>query len=137
MAEVIRDYRDLRIWQHAMGLVTAIYELTATFPTEERYGLTSQLRRAAVSVPSNIAEGNKRGATKEYIRFLRIAIGSLGEVETQLRIACNVGLVAEADILSLLENASVISRGILALERSLSSKPFPITHSPLPQKDHA
>lgn len=82
----IKHYRDLVAWQKAMGLVTLVYELTENWPREEQYGLTSQLRRAAVSVPSNIAESYGRRATQDFIRFLNIAHGSLMEVETQLQI---------------------------------------------------
>jgi len=82
----IKHYRDLVAWQEAMRLVKLVYRLTMNWPREEQYGLTSQLRRAAVSVPSNIAEGYGRRATQGFIRFLNIAHGSLMEVETQLQI---------------------------------------------------
>ena len=82
-----KSYRDLVAWQKAMDLVTAIYRCTATFPREEIYGLTSQLRRAAVSIPSNIAEGQGRHGAAEFRHFLRQACGSLMEVETQVLIA--------------------------------------------------
>ncbi|HWB00364.1 MAG TPA: four helix bundle protein [Pirellulales bacterium] len=80
-------YRDLIVWQKAIDLVEAIYDATRGFPTEERYGLSSQLRRAAVSIPSNIAEGQGRASSRDFARFLEIALGSLAEVETQLVIA--------------------------------------------------
>ena len=83
----VKDYRDLIVWQKAMDLVEAIYRTTATFPREEIYGLTSQLRRAAVSIPSNIAEGNGRNTTRDYVHFLGMAYGSVKEVETQVLIA--------------------------------------------------
>jgi four helix bundle protein len=82
-----KSYRDLIAWQKAMDLVTAMYRVTATFPKEELYGLTSQLRRAAVSVPSNIAEGQGRHGMAEFRHFLRQANGSLMELETQITIA--------------------------------------------------
>jgi len=82
-----KSYRDLVAWQKAMDLVTAIYRLTASFPKEEVYALTSQLRRAAVSVPSNIAEGQGRHGAAEFRHFLRQASGSLMELETQVMIA--------------------------------------------------
>ena len=85
-----RSYKDLVAWQKAMELVTAIYRSTASFPAEERFGLTSQLRRAAVSIPSNIAEGQGRLSEKEFRYFLGQARGSLMEVETQLQIAQNL-----------------------------------------------
>src|SRR5882762_292182 len=85
-----RSYRDLVAWQKAMKFVTAIYEVTQRFPSEERYGLTNQLRRASVSVPSNIAEGQARFSQKEFHHFLSQARGSLVEIETQLLIARNL-----------------------------------------------
>ena len=82
-----KSYRDLVVWQKAMDLVTAVYRITSAFPREEIYGLTSQLRRAAVSVPSNIAEGQGRHGAAEFKHFLRQANGSLMELETQILIA--------------------------------------------------
>ena len=82
-----RNYKDLLAWQKAMDLVEMVYTLTKQFPSEERYGLTSQLRRAVVSIPSNIAEGQGRYSANEFNRFLSIAHGSLREVETQILIA--------------------------------------------------
>ncbi len=90
MSGQIRTYRDLLVWQKAMGLVTEVYRISRAFPREEVYGLTSQLRRCAVSIPSNIAEGYGRSATKDYIRFLRVAMGSLYELQTQVQIAVNL-----------------------------------------------
>lgn len=81
------SYRDLTVWKKAIELVMAVYECTDLLPKEETYGLISQMRRAAVSIPSNIAEGNRRGSRKEYILFLRYAFGSGAELETQLQIA--------------------------------------------------
>ncbi len=95
----INSYKDLIIWQKAMDLVEMVYRITKTFPKEEQYGLTNQLRRAAVSVPSNIAEGHARSSTQEFHRFLSIVRGSLAEVETQLLIAQRLDYLA-ADQLS-------------------------------------
>jgi four helix bundle protein len=83
----VKDYRDLIVWQKAMDLVETIYRTTATFPREEVYGLTSQIRRAAISIPSSIAEGNGRNTTRDYVHFLGMAYGSVKEVETQVLIA--------------------------------------------------
>ncbi len=83
----VRRFRDLLAWQRAMELAELIYEISAKFPNAERFGLTDQLRRAAVSVPSNIAEGHDRNSTREFVHFLSIARGSLAEVETQLELA--------------------------------------------------
>jgi len=89
----IKTYRDLVVWQKAMALVTAVYRITKNFPKEESFGLTSQMRRSAVSVPSNIAEGYGRHSTNDYIRFLQIAMGSVYELQTQLEIARNLEYV--------------------------------------------
>ena len=80
-------HKDLKAWQESMGLVVTIYKITSKFPDEEKYGLTAQLRRASVSVPSNIAEGSARKGNKEFLQFLYIALGSLAEIDTQLEIA--------------------------------------------------
>ena len=86
----IRDYRDLIDWQKAIALVRTLYETTKKFPQDEMFGLISQIRRAAVSVPSNVAEGQQRNSTTEFRRHLSIALGSLGELETQIIIAAEV-----------------------------------------------
>ena len=88
---VAREHHRLRVWQRAMDLVTTVYSVTATFPQREQYGLSSQLQRAAVSVPSNIAEGVARNSTREYLHLLTVARGSLSELETQLLVAVNLG----------------------------------------------
>lgn len=82
----VKSFRDLRVWQAAMDLVEKIYRLTQPFPNHEVYGLTNQLRRAAVSIPSNIAEGHARAHTKEYLNFLSVTQGSLAELQTRLRL---------------------------------------------------
>jgi len=91
----IRTYRDLMVWQKAMVLVTAIYQMAKNFPKEETFGLTSQVQRCAVSIPSNIAEGYGRHSTGDYVRFLQIAMGSVYELQTQLEIAQNLEYVKE------------------------------------------
>ncbi len=87
----LRSYRDLVVWRKAIELVKQVYALTAEFPANERYGLSDQVRRAAVFVPSNIAEGQGRQLPGEFMRFLRIALGSLAELDTQLLIAVELG----------------------------------------------
>ena len=89
----IRSYRDLHVWNEGMALAEACYRLTRDFPRAEQYGLTSQIRRSASSIPANIAEGNGRENTGSYIHSLRIAQGSLKELETHLLLACRLGLV--------------------------------------------
>ena len=113
----MRGFRDLQVWQKAIELVTEMYRVTADFPADERFGLTSQLRRAAVSVPSNIAEGHGRHTPGEFLQFLGHARGSLCEVETQLTIANNLGFLK--DPAPLLERASEIARMLNGLMRSL------------------
>ena len=98
--EKVKSHQDLRVWQEAMDLVTKVYELTRDYPKEELYGLTSQIRRSAVSIPSNIAEGAGRNGQKELIRFLYIAMGSLSELETQLEISKRLDYISDAEELN-------------------------------------
>ena len=96
MDEKIRSHKDLQVWQKAMVLVTEIYRLSENFPESEKFGLTSQIRRSAISIPSNIAEGFARKGNKELIQFLYISIGSLSELETQYEIAKNLNYIKQA-----------------------------------------
>jgi four helix bundle protein len=112
-----QSYRDLIAWQKAMVLVRQIYQATQAFPREEQYGLTNQLRRAAVSVPSNIAEGPARFSAKEFYRFLSNARGSLVEIETQIQIALDLGYLTKDKGTHLLRAAAELGRilnGLLA-----------------------
>jgi len=121
----MKSYRDLIAWQKAMSLVTEIYKITHGFPKEEVYGLTSQLRRAAVSVPSNIAEGQSRLSKHEFKNFLSHARGSLVEVETQLLIAQNLGYIKKAQADCLITQASEVARilnGLLTSIRDSSTE---------------
>jgi four helix bundle protein len=93
---VVTSYRDLVVWQKGMKLSRAVYLATTDFPDDERFGLTSQMRRASISIPSNIAEGQGRLATKEFKQFLGIARGSLKELETQILLAIDLGYMDEA-----------------------------------------
>jgi len=114
------DHRKLVAWQEAMKLVEMVYKETARFPKEEIFGLVSQVRRAAVSVPSNIAEGAGRNSSKELLQFLGVASGSLAELETQLELAVRLGYVgAEAESLG---QVSRVGRLLVGLRRSLRSK---------------
>lgn len=100
----MKTHKDLDIWIKGISLITDIYNLTKNFPKEERYGLTSQMRRAAISYPCNISEGAARKSKTEYIRFIYIALGSLSELETQVIIAKNLGYLSDIkDILSEIE----------------------------------
>ena len=87
MQETIKSYKELKVWQKSIELVTNIYQLTESFPKEEIFGLTSQIKRSAVSIPSNIAEGRHRGGRKDFVHFLRMSFGSGAELETQLEIS--------------------------------------------------
>ncbi|MFO0857289.1 MAG: four helix bundle protein [Phycisphaerales bacterium] len=118
----IRSHRDLVVWQKGMDLVTEVYRLTQKFPDAERFGLVSQLRRASVSVPSNIAEGYGRGYTADYIRFLRSSRGSLYEIDTQLLIAARLGFIAQSDYEGILERINECGRMLAALIRTLNEK---------------
>lgn len=115
----IQGYRDLLVWQQSMSLAEEVYKVTGDFPKTEIYGLTSQLRRAAVSVPSNIAEGQARNSTGEYVQFLGVSKGSLAEVETQLEIACRLGWLSPADKERLLTQADEIGRMLAGLINKL------------------
>lgn len=114
-----KSYRDLVVWQKAMDLVTAIYHITARFPREETYGLTSQLRRASVSIPSNIAEGQGRRGLAEFGHFLCQARGSLMELETQVLIAERLGYVSSSESRNLLQSAAEVGKVLNGLLTSL------------------
>jgi len=127
-----KHYKDLLIWQKGMDLSKQVYRLTAGFPTEERFGLTSQLRRAAVSIPSNIAEGQARQGTKEFLQFLSHTQGSLAEVETQLLLAVELLFATKEDVEPSLKELDELQKMIVALRRKLSShSPLVTRHSPL------
>lgn len=111
----MQGYRDLIAWQKAMTLVTEIYRLTKPFPKEEMYGLTNQLRRAAISIPSNLAEGCGRNSRNELHHFTGQARGSLLEVETQLQIAANLGYLQVRDLTTALEATAELGRIINGL----------------------
>ena len=114
-----RRYTDLVAWQKAMNLVEEVYRLTEGFPKEELYGLSSQLRRSAVSIPSNIAEGHCRNGRREFVHHLSIALGSLGEVETQVLIAQRLGYTDESASTNIAALASETGRVIVGLMYSL------------------
>ena len=113
----LRTHKDLDAWKKAIELVEVVYSVTEAFPKTEMYGLTNQLRRAAVSIPSNIAEGAARSSTKEFIQFLHVALGSVSEVETQLIIAQRLDYLS--DVKSIEEQIEAVRRLILGLIRYL------------------
>ena len=118
----VKSYRYLIAWQKAMDVVAEVYRLTDSFPPRERFGLTNHARRAVVSVPSNIAEGQGWGTTKDYIHFLRIARGSLQELETQLMIAQRLDFADAGMIEPLIARTTEVSRIVSGLINSLSSR---------------
>lgn len=116
---MISDYKDLVVWQKAMTLAEMVYKLTESFPKEEIYGLTSQMRRAAISIPSNIAEGNSRSYSKEYSHFLSIANGSKSELETQLLLSVNIGYTTENQIEPLLNLLKEIAKMLTSIMKKI------------------
>ena len=126
---MVQSFRDLRVWHSGMELVVGAYELTRTLPKAEVYGLSSQLQRAAVAVPANIAEGHTRRSLREYLQFLSIARSSLAEVETYLELIPRLGYASPEQIQPLLDLAASVSRQLIALRDSLSTRlqedPFP------------
>jgi len=112
-------FKELIVWQKSIDLVTKIYKVTEKFPSSEIYGLTSQLKRASVSIPSNIAEGNTRRSKADYVQFLRIARGSCSEVETQIIISKNLGFIDEISFEKLSFSIVEISKMINGLINSL------------------
>lgn len=117
----IKNYRDLLVWQKAMNLVIEVYQLTNLLPREENYNLSSQMRRAAVSIPSNIAEGQQRKSTKEFINFLSIAKGSNAELQTQLLICIRLGYFTEKQIHHAFTLSEEISKILTKLSTNLSA----------------
>lgn len=118
----VKNYRDLIAWQKSMLLIKEVYEVAKLFPKDEQYALTSQIRRAVVSVASNIAEGSSRKSTQEFIRFLNITYGSLAEVGTQLEIAIMLGYIKDAEETFLLidEIEKIVSGLILSLDKKVT-----------------
>ena len=116
----IRSFRDLLVWRRAMSLTEDVYALTSGFPRSEQYGLSLQMRRAAVSIPSNLAEGHPQ-TTRQYLRHVIIAIGSEAELQTHLELACRLKLADKARVLAAAQNATEIGRMLRALASSLAA----------------
>ncbi len=117
----IKAHRELKVWQKSLDLVDLVYALTKTFPKDEQYALSQQLRRCAVSVPSNIAEGNARNSTKEYLQFISIARGSLAELDTQLIIAFRAKYINQNKLNELESMIAEIGRMLAGMKKSLTS----------------
>jgi four helix bundle protein len=127
-----KSYKDLLVWQKGMELAKFVYQLSARFPVDERYGLISQIRRAAVSVPSNIAEGQARHTSKEFLQFLSHAQGSLAEVETQLLLSVELRFANQEGIAPGLKDVDELQKMITSLRRKLEvGSPLATNHSPL------
>lgn len=133
MDAAIKSYRDLEVWKQAMLLAKDIYEATGNFPSEERFSLVSQMRRAVVSIPSNIAEGHARGSTAEFKRFVSIAMGSVAELETQLVLSKAMSYLSAESEAKLMGQCDPVGKMLRGLYRSLSNKlasPQPLVSRP-------
>lgn len=118
----MKSHKDLDVWKRSVDLVTTIYKHSKNFPKDEIYGLTNQIRRAAVSVPSNIAEGAARKSSKEFVQYLYIALGSIAELETQILIGKNLNYLLEDEFNLFQKEITEIRKMILGLIRFLSNK---------------
>jgi len=121
MTSYAKSYKDLIVWQKSIELVTEVYKLTAKFPRHEVYGLASQMQRAATSIASNIAEGSSRGTTKDFVHFLRMALGSATELETQFVIATNLGYRAASKDTRSVNLLSEVCRMLHGMIKKLNS----------------
>jgi four helix bundle protein len=119
----MQQFRELKVWQKSHALVLSLYRLTKSFPSDERFGLTSQIRRAAVSVPTNIAEGTKRRGKQDYARFLNIAEGSLSETEYLVTLSCDLGYLQRQETEKRISEISEIARMLYALRCKVEAGP--------------
>ncbi len=119
----MRNFRDLEIWKSGILLVKKVYLLVNTFPSAEKYGLSSQMSRSAISIPSNIAEGCSRESQKDFSRFLQIALGSSFELETQLLISLEVGFISQSKYSEIIESLNQLQKSINSLKNTRKSKP--------------
>lgn len=122
MGDKVQSFRDLKVWQLGMEITERVYRLSSTFPREETYSLTNQIRRAAASVPANIAEGNGRDSIKDYLRHLSIAVGSLCETETFIRLAVRLEYTEEHRVEPLIASVEEEGRMLRGLQKSLRDK---------------
>jgi len=129
----LKTYRDLGVWQKAMDLVVEVYRLTRTFPSEEKFGLTSQSRRAAVSIPANIAEGYGRTHRGDYLRHLSMARGSLTELETHLTIAVRLDFITRDQAMDTWDLCQEVGRMLNKLIRSLEPRSTSESQTPNPE----
>ena len=120
---MIKSYQDLDVWKIGMEVAKTIYSLTAKFPLDERFGLVSQIRRAAVSIPSNIAEGHARKSRIEFRQFIFIALGSLAELETQLLLSNKLDFISKEEIEGIMLQLNTLGKMLRGLSKSLASSP--------------
>jgi len=118
----MKSHKDLDVWKRSVDLVTCIYEITKDFPKDEIYGITNQIRRSAVSIPSNISEGAGRNHSKEFVQFLHISLGSLSELETQIIISENIKYLSKDDSIKIQNELAELRKMILGLIRHLNTK---------------
>jgi len=118
----VKSHKDLLVWQRGMALAESCYQLTARFPSDERYGLTSQVRRASVSIPSNIAEGHNNGSSAVFLRHLAVALGSQAELETQLELAIRLKVADREAVTPVLAAVEEVGRLLHGLVRSLEAR---------------
>ncbi len=123
MCEELRNHRDLDVWKKSMDLATKIYKITGNFPREESYGLTSQIRKSAVSISANIAKGTARNSKKEFMQFLYISLGSLSELETELLIAKNIGYLSDNEIFEEIKTVRKLLSGLINSVRRKNEPP--------------
>lgn len=117
----MHKYKDLDVWKRSIKLTVGIYKITKAFPSDEKFGLTSQMRRSAVSIPSNIAEGGGRKSNKEFVQFLSIAYASLCELETQVLISAELEIISQADTKSISQEIGEIQKMIYTLINKVST----------------
>jgi len=122
---MLKNFKELKVWQKSYRLCLNLYDITKDFPSEEKYGLSSQMRRASISIPSNIADGYGRKTIPDYVRCLYIAYGSTCELETQILLSGDLNYLNEADLNILLEKTNEIDRMLMALIKSLENKKQP------------
>lgn len=118
----VKSYKDLIVWQKSFSLSILVYKTTKTFPKEEMYGLTSQIRRSAASIPSNIAEGRHRGSTKEFVQFLRISYGSCAELETQIDISKSLNFIDERSYNLIIKDIQEVGKILNVMISKLEAK---------------
>ncbi len=122
VSETVQSFKELRVWQGAMALVESVYRMSLEFPAEENYGLKAQIRRAAVSIPSNIAEGQSRTSTKEFLHHLSMAQGSLAEVETQIEISVRLRYLSVEQAAAAVSAIQVLGKQLPALRKTLEKR---------------